>query len=332
MHSVDTDKFIIGSSHNDYESLEDVVAREESEKIESLTKIANQGGAEAQYKLGACLHDGYFQYFDEAVEWFRKAAKQGHAEAQYSLGLCYEKGEGVPQDKQKARELYISSAKQGNKKAIDKVLLPFSKIPPVPDHLMDYIKTMQTSPSKNPFIVEIPNYDVLYKRHKNSSNVPKYDLIMYLVLFLIGIGSFVAFTISEPGSSSGSSKFQSPTHTVPYTPYSTNPSYPAIQPGNYNSIRNLNIQQPVIIPMTSSPTPEDAYEEGYEEGYEQGEYDGQHGYSEGYGYDNSSDYYDYYEEQYQEGYEEGYYNGHSLGYRQYEEEQEQDYYNDDYDY
>jgi len=34
----------------------------------------------------------------EAVKWYRKAAEQGHAEAQYKLGLSYRYGVGVPED------------------------------------------------------------------------------------------------------------------------------------------------------------------------------------------------------------------------------------------
>ena len=34
----------------------------------------------------------------EAVKWFRRAAEQGHADAQYRLGLAYENGQGVAHD------------------------------------------------------------------------------------------------------------------------------------------------------------------------------------------------------------------------------------------
>ncbi|MDG2406537.1 MAG: hypothetical protein P8M25_16855, partial [Paracoccaceae bacterium] len=41
-------------------------------------------------------------------------AKQGDPDAQYKLGLSYDKGEGVPQDKQGAMKWYDLAAKQGN--------------------------------------------------------------------------------------------------------------------------------------------------------------------------------------------------------------------------
>src|SRR5580765_2126689 len=62
-------------------------------------KAANQGLAEAQFKLGV----RYFEYGKSAKEnyttaftWFYKAAAQGIAEAQFNIGLMYQLGRGVP--------------------------------------------------------------------------------------------------------------------------------------------------------------------------------------------------------------------------------------------
>ena len=49
---------------------------------------------------------------EDAVSWYRKAAEQSYARAQCNLGECYEKGQGVPQDRARAIELYRLSAKQ----------------------------------------------------------------------------------------------------------------------------------------------------------------------------------------------------------------------------
>lgn len=48
-----------------------------------------------------------------SVEDFRLAAEQGFADAQYNYGLIHEKGEGVPQNDNKAAEWYRKSAEQG---------------------------------------------------------------------------------------------------------------------------------------------------------------------------------------------------------------------------
>ena len=41
---------------------------------------------------------------DEAAKWYLKAAEQGHADAQYKLGDCYENGWGVEEDADAAAE------------------------------------------------------------------------------------------------------------------------------------------------------------------------------------------------------------------------------------
>ena len=53
----------------------------------------------------------------EAVQWYRKAAEQGDADAQYKLGLCYQDGRGVGKDEgeaekwqDKAREIWRKNA------------------------------------------------------------------------------------------------------------------------------------------------------------------------------------------------------------------------------
>ena len=45
--------------------------------------------------------------------WFRKAAEQGNAEAQYRLGLSYYNGEGVPKDYAQAAFWWRKAAEQG---------------------------------------------------------------------------------------------------------------------------------------------------------------------------------------------------------------------------
>ena len=79
-------------------------------------KAAEQGNADAQYRLGDCYYNGAGVEEDEqqAVYWYRKAAEQGNADAQHSLGLCYFNGEGVEEDKQQAIYWYIKAAEHGD--------------------------------------------------------------------------------------------------------------------------------------------------------------------------------------------------------------------------
>ena len=79
-------------------------------------RSAEQGNANAQYRLGLLYYDGrgVKQDYEEAARWLTEAAKQNHAEAQYYLGMFAENGYGMEQDEQRAAEWYIQSAEQGN--------------------------------------------------------------------------------------------------------------------------------------------------------------------------------------------------------------------------
>ena len=81
--------------------------------FEQYRLAAEQGHAEAQYRLGVCYANGKGVRKDtaEAAAWYRKAAEQGHAEAQYRLGVCYANGYGVKKDLAQAIEWYRKAAK-----------------------------------------------------------------------------------------------------------------------------------------------------------------------------------------------------------------------------
>ncbi len=54
---------------------------------------------------------------EEAIEQLRPWVEKGRAWAQFLLGQKYDRGEGVDQSYQRARELYELSANQGNASA-----------------------------------------------------------------------------------------------------------------------------------------------------------------------------------------------------------------------
>ena len=58
--------------------------------VSEITKAANQGDANAQYRLGICYFNGkgVRRNFVKAATWFRKAAEQGHDRAKYQLWWC----------------------------------------------------------------------------------------------------------------------------------------------------------------------------------------------------------------------------------------------------
>ncbi|MDO4949303.1 MAG: tetratricopeptide repeat protein [Bacteroidales bacterium] len=85
------------------------------EAVKWYRKVAEQGFAPAQYKLGVCYDygKGVTQSDTEAVKWYRKAAEQGEADAQYELGWCYYEGKGVTQSDTEAVKWYRKAAEQG---------------------------------------------------------------------------------------------------------------------------------------------------------------------------------------------------------------------------
>jgi TPR repeat protein len=84
--------------------------------VQPLQKRAEQGDADAQFRLGRMydLGEGWLDDDAEAVKWYRLAAEQGRAVAQYILGQKYEWGFGVPQDIVEAVKWYRLAAEQGN--------------------------------------------------------------------------------------------------------------------------------------------------------------------------------------------------------------------------
>jgi uncharacterized protein len=78
--------------------------------------LAEQGNADAQYKLGEAYDDGLGVRHNakEAVLWYRRAAELGHAKAQNRLGFAYEKGRGISMNDAEAVKWYRKAAEQGD--------------------------------------------------------------------------------------------------------------------------------------------------------------------------------------------------------------------------
>lgn len=79
---------------------------------ESMMRLAEEGDAEAQYKVGIayCLgHDGVAVDYGEAAAWFRKAVDLGFLPAKRELGIMHLTGDGVEVDAAKAYA-YLSEA------------------------------------------------------------------------------------------------------------------------------------------------------------------------------------------------------------------------------
>lgn len=91
------------------------VARNDEEAFKLFRMAAEQGNAEAQYKLAVMLDKGMgtFENPKEALTWYKRAAEHGHAGAENNIGNFYNNGRGVPQDKREAERWYRLSAAHG---------------------------------------------------------------------------------------------------------------------------------------------------------------------------------------------------------------------------
>lgn len=88
---------------------------ENLKKLAESRARAEKGDAEAQCELGDAYFKGSLGVPSgdaEAVKWYWKAAQQGHAQAQFKLGLRYENGEGVPPSEAEAAKWYKQAAEQ----------------------------------------------------------------------------------------------------------------------------------------------------------------------------------------------------------------------------
>lgn len=94
------------------------IAKNEAEALAWLRKSA-QGYADAQFSLGRSYETGQGVAKDEvqAVLWYRRAADQGQAEAQLHLGNMYAEGRGIAKDDAQAVAWYQKAAQQGNAEA-----------------------------------------------------------------------------------------------------------------------------------------------------------------------------------------------------------------------
>lgn len=93
------------------------------EKLEmkNIEAAAEQGNAEAQFKLGNMYYDGEGTEvnYEKALYWWEKAAEQGDVKAQFQTADMYycSYGEGMSWDKEKALYWYEKAAAQGHIKA-----------------------------------------------------------------------------------------------------------------------------------------------------------------------------------------------------------------------
>ena len=91
--------------------------RPQAKSLADLRKLANQGDADAQWRMGVRYHNGEGVPHDDAqaIQWYQRAAEQGHVTAQATLGAYYWAGRGVPKDLSQAYFWSAVALAQGDK-------------------------------------------------------------------------------------------------------------------------------------------------------------------------------------------------------------------------
>jgi hypothetical protein len=86
--------------------------------VKNLQKLAEQGDAEAQWKLALCYDNsegvGVLHDSGKAAYWYEKAAEQGHGDAANYLAISYRDGDGVQKDVDKAVFWFEKATEFGN--------------------------------------------------------------------------------------------------------------------------------------------------------------------------------------------------------------------------
>ena len=88
-------------------------------------KAAEAGSPEAQVRLAYLLD--YAENNEKAVHWYSAAADHGYPEGIAGLASMNAKGEGVAQDRKKARELYEKAGEAGHAGAIRVLISAYEK-------------------------------------------------------------------------------------------------------------------------------------------------------------------------------------------------------------
>lgn len=96
---------------------------EENKQLSELRVRAENGDAEAQFKLGHMYLKGrnVEQDLSEAFKWTHKAAQQGYVSAQNNLGVMYAKGLGVEQNYVWAYAWLIIATETGDTSSTEKI-------------------------------------------------------------------------------------------------------------------------------------------------------------------------------------------------------------------
>lgn len=112
------------------------VAWNEAQAMQWFVKAAQQKYVPAETSLAMGYENGLGQDsgqgkqdYQQAAYWYGQAANQGDGYAQLNLGVMYEKGWGMPQDLNRAKQLYAQAASSSNTEVAKLGQQYFSDVP-----------------------------------------------------------------------------------------------------------------------------------------------------------------------------------------------------------
>ena len=123
------------------------VPADSSQAMYWLTLAARQGYGDALYNMGAMYEEGQLCAEDlyQAVQWYALAVKTGDVEAAYRIGRCYSAENWPGHNDAFAVQWYQYAADRNHKKALNRLIISYSKGKGVP---VDYLRTMQLMPAQ----------------------------------------------------------------------------------------------------------------------------------------------------------------------------------------
>jgi TPR repeat protein len=210
------------------------VAWSEAEAMQWFEKAARAGYAAAQSSLGAGYLAGLgqdagqgHQDYQQAAYWFGEAIKQGEGFALVNLGIMYENGLGVPQDLDRAKQLYTQAAQSSNPAAARvgqeyaaNLASPPSTSEPQPGSLA---RTKQSPSNADAWVaivvgaVAVAAVTTLFGHSSTTSSDASADASTDTSS--IDTAPFTPFTPSIDWGSSSSSSTPDPAPLHPYYPY-----------------------------------------------------------------------------------------------------------------
>lgn len=113
----------IASAQNFESGMESFKKGDYAKALQVFNRLAKDGNADAQLKLGLMYHYGLGVKEDDKVayDWVRRSAEQANAEAQFQLGNMYVYGFGIPKTEQdpdlQGVQWYFKAALQGHAEA-----------------------------------------------------------------------------------------------------------------------------------------------------------------------------------------------------------------------